>query len=57
MRTCCICNGHWKEHENEKDFKNHSLIYGCRRCHKGYWESNNKKGYFDNFEFIKEKKK
>ena len=58
MKTCCICETHWKDTQKEKRPKesNHILIYGCRKCQKGFWEKNNNKGYFQYGEWIKEKK-
>lgn len=58
MKTCTICKTHWKDSKREKKNveKNHTLIYGCRRCQKGHWEKNNNHGDFDFGELkIKEK--
>ena len=58
MKTCCICGTHWKDaqRENKLSERNRTLIYGCRKCQKGYWEKNNKRGDFGYGEFEKKKK-
>ena len=34
---CCICGTKYRV----KGLKE-ILIYGCRKCHKGFWQKNNK---------------
>lgn len=35
MRTCCLCGKGYQTRGGED-----KLIYGCRACHKGYWQTN-----------------
>jgi len=35
--VCCICGAKY-----DVKYRNSRIIYGCRRCHKGHWSSNNK---------------
>ena len=58
MKTCCCCGAEWKDFQGETKPKesNHTLVYGCRKCQKGYWERNNNKGDFQFGEIVREKK-
>ena len=55
MKTCCICDAHWKDRQGENKSKesDHTLIYGCRKCQKGSWERNNNRGDFQFGEILK----
>ena len=37
MRTCCVCATGYATKKKED-----ILIYGCRKCHKGWWEKNSR---------------
>ena len=58
MKTCCICGAKWKDSQKEckPKEKNHTLIYGCRKCQKGHWEKNNNRGDFQYGEMPKKEK-
>jgi hypothetical protein len=38
MQTCSCCGLGYKTRNKNEDI----LIYGCRNCHKGDWQSNEK---------------
>ena len=58
MIQCCICGAKWKSRQTETKPRasDDRIVYGCRKCHKGFWEKNCKRGDFDYGEWTKEKK-
>ena len=48
MKTCCICGSQWKDRKNENKPRecDHTLIYGCVKCNKGFSEKNRNRGDF-----------
>jgi hypothetical protein len=58
MKTCCICGTHWKEsqRENKNLSSKESLIYGCRKCQKGWGMRDNRQSYYQYGEWVAKRK-